>query len=1381
MAVSNPYPGLRPFEEGDAHLFFGRKEAVRELLTLLREHRFLAVLGLSGSGKSSLIRAGLLPAMHLGAMGEEFADWRVATFQPGMDPIGALAAALDDPKVLGPDPGGRAVLERSGRGLAERALRASLADGSYLLVFVDQFEEIFRFQQERAQGPNEAALFVRLLLAAAQEQWSRVHVLITMRSDFLGECAQFSGLPEALKDGQYLVRGLTPDQRQEAIEQPARLARTQVTSGLVQQVLNDTGDDPARLPVMQHALMRTYEHGRPGPLTLEHYETAGMMAHALDWHAQTIFNDLAKADQPIARRMFQSLAERRAGARDTRRPTTVAKIAAICGVPEERIATIYTHFSGESRTFLTCRNTQAPQQACRTGMSGDGVTPESLVDVTHESLLHSWKLLNRWIDEEEDLGRRFTTLAEEWLKHRDDLLEGSHLGRAKEWLADVQKDLPPDLSRAQRAEALEAWAKRYPVRQGELETRVGFADVKRLIEQSEARRDQVERQRQSRKRRELFTYQALALVFVVAVTLGFAYRRSVAQTRELDVQKRQLQSSANRLAAERLEKEAAARLAQRGEETAKRSQQDAEQARKEAQSQRDLARVAEQDALQANKRATAALGETQGALLATKKARDDEAEAANDAKNNLVLAQKAVEEERKQRRIAVSRALLAKSESLRAQKASLWPSSIAIGLAAIQYVDSDPEFVKQVANDWSRAFAILPRQIRRMPVPPEERLVTFAFARQGDLLAVSSVVLLKTRVRLFDQQGTLITTLTPDTSIARLVFSPDGHYLAALGQTQALIWDVKTPTQIGTLKSAAHTDDVNALVFARDARTFATGSDDGTACIWRSDTAEKVRCFQHPKGEYVTTLDLSRDGQKLITGTDEDYVRVWEIGTGRKAAEMKHDGSVNAVRFSPDGRLVASASADRTVRLWDPVSREIRATLNLSNPVTQVEFGGKDRLVTAGSDNTVRLWTTTGRSVANLTHENRILGVTFSPDGRYVGTASADNTARVWDVTRGAEIWRAVHDGSVVGIGFSADGRHFATASLDKTARVWEIPGGPEVARIIEGGADKAAFADPDRLAVLGSDHDLRLFDLTLRTAAEPRTGPFHAMAFSQDGRHVAMAMSKRGSEEVQLVDLTSPPGKPIAIPIGAVTTMAFDPRGLVLAIGSLNAVTLWDVATGKDLGLKLRHDDLVNAAAFSPDGQYVATGSDDRTARVWEASTGKPIATLRHARLEFVIAVQFSPDGNKLATGTDENLARVWRWRDQQEEATFRHGDAVVALAFDSKGTRLATASNDNTARVWDLSSGGERRFDLASPSRAVRFTDEDQKLSTVTLNGTLGTWSLAPEDLLKEACTRLPRNLTRAEWKTYIGDDPPYRETCRPLPQASTSPQTDAEGQRR
>jgi energy-coupling factor transporter ATP-binding protein EcfA2 len=268
VAVFNPFPGLRPFESEEDYLFFGREQQTDELVRRLRQTRFLAVVGASGGGKSSLVRAGLIPSLHGGAMAPAGSMWRTAIFRPGDRPLENLAAALYDSADLGKALGSRDVdlailettLRSSSAGLSAVVQHAHIPANENLLLVADQFEEFFRYRSSPEAEYSEAApALVKLLLSAAADPAVRIYVALTMRSDFIGNCAALPGLPKAVSDGQYLVPRLSRSELRRAITGPAAVVSCEIAPRLVVRLLNEAGDDPDQLPVLQHALMRSWD------------------------------------------------------------------------------------------------------------------------------------------------------------------------------------------------------------------------------------------------------------------------------------------------------------------------------------------------------------------------------------------------------------------------------------------------------------------------------------------------------------------------------------------------------------------------------------------------------------------------------------------------------------------------------------------------------------------------------------------------------------------------------------------------------------------------------------------------------------------------------------------------------------------------------------------------------------------------------------------------------------------------------------------------------------------------------------------------------------------------------------------------------------------
>jgi len=377
--LQSPYPGLRPFKVDESHLFFGREEQTDELLHRLHATRFLAVVGPSGCGKSSLVRAGMVAALGAGFLVAAGARWQFAIMRPESRPMHGLARALVEQAGVGLHGTDAeiatgfldATLRRGPLGVVEALRETPLPADTNLLILVDQFEEIFRF--EREGGRDEADAFVSLLLATARQREVPVYVVITMRSDFFGDCAIFEGLPEALNESQYLTPRLTREQRQAAIVGPARVFGGDVAPDLVNRLLNQMGTDPDQLPLMQHLLIRMWTwrippregvdwpgdagiadepDGAGRRLTLADCDAVGGLNHALSRHADEAFAELDDRQKSIAATLFRILSERAPGNRDIRRPTAAGEAAELAGASLDELVAVVETFRTPGRSFI---------------------------------------------------------------------------------------------------------------------------------------------------------------------------------------------------------------------------------------------------------------------------------------------------------------------------------------------------------------------------------------------------------------------------------------------------------------------------------------------------------------------------------------------------------------------------------------------------------------------------------------------------------------------------------------------------------------------------------------------------------------------------------------------------------------------------------------------------------------------------------------------------------------------------------------------------------------------------------------------------------------------------------------------------------------------
>jgi hypothetical protein len=446
--ISCPYPGLRPFTKEESQIFFGRDDQTDQLLDLLHTAHFLAVVGASGCGKSSLVRAGLMADLEGGLMGDAGGHWEMVEMRPGNDPFSALRDALLAENSLRSRLSGdsqsseemayrsgflRATLRARPLGLVDILTESVFPARTNFLLLVDQFEEIFT---TRALGlVDETEAFVSLLLSSAAQRELPLYVVLTMRSDYLGNCTIFSGLPEAINQSQYLTPRLDREQCAEAIIGPSKLGNGSIDAALVNELLNMTSPSEDQLPVLQHLLMRMWtlasdrassSNGGPGEvlLTHEHYITAGGLEGAISKHAGSAYEELATSDQrQIAQVLFRSICERGEDNREKRRLVSVKTIASIVGATPEEVIAVADAFRRPDRSFLM-------------PSADKPLGHDTTLDICHEALIRNWDKLKEWVRVEAKSAKDYRWIEQAAQRRRErmgGLFSGRSLKTALEW------------------------------------------------------------------------------------------------------------------------------------------------------------------------------------------------------------------------------------------------------------------------------------------------------------------------------------------------------------------------------------------------------------------------------------------------------------------------------------------------------------------------------------------------------------------------------------------------------------------------------------------------------------------------------------------------------------------------------------------------------------------------------------------------------------------------------------------------------------------------------------------------------------------------------------------------------------------------------------
>ncbi|UXP32002.1 High-affnity carbon uptake protein Hat/HatR [Reichenbachiella agarivorans] len=987
----DPFPGLRPFGVEESHLFFGREGQSDEVLMKLSENKFVGVLGASGSGKSSLMYCGLIPTLYGGFMTQAGSNWRIVVTRPGGGPIDNLAESLlskdeqynsiDEEDKLIRKTITSTVLRSSSLGLIEAVKQLKSSEHENVLILVDQFEELFRYKklETLSSDLDESSAFVNLLLEAVHQYDAPIYVALTMRSDFIGDCAQFPELTQMINDSHYLIPQMTRDQKRLAIEGPVAVGGGKIAPRLSQQLLNDVGDNPDQLPILQHALMRTWqfwkEHRREDePMDLKHYNAVGTLREALSQHANEAFDSLSKREQQICESMFKALTERGTESSGIRRPTKVGTIAAISGVTEDEVGRVVDKFREPGRTLLM------PPHGVR-------LDSDTVIDISHESLMRIWTRLKSWLDEE-------SRSAEMYLKLSDSA-ERFQMGRAGLW---KMPDLQLALNWQEENKPTLVWGQRY---EPAFERTMVFLETSKKAYETEQRN------------KELLQKRALRRSRLIAVVLGVAMLICIffvvlAQIRAGEAKKQTAKAEANLELAKIQEAKALEQEKLANEKTveARKALERADEERLRAQAEAENARKAEAAANAQRLKAEAAQA------LATRNANKARA-SAEEARLAQIEADKSAQVANEQKLAALALRYQAIANSMAIKSLNIDDDVEQQALIARQAWKFDNQYsTKQYNPDVYAGVYYATKALTggdsstfNHYIGHTEAVRSVKYSKDGQRMYSTGS---DGRILLWDMDTRKSTQLLNNYQVNRVVdISPDENWLAiGSDNDQILLYNLKSKDAVPK-EIKGHQGVVHDLVYLNNNKGFIFTSSDKVIRLYDFNQSKEIARV----ASRVKSLAISPDGRYLAGGSDSGSVYLWDMENNYEETSLyvQQGASVSAVTFSGDGRILAFGDETGDIVLWDlEDNRTIKKLSSHNATVTELDFNNDNSLLASSSlDGTAKLWVMKylndlpidlddHQSLDKIGNKSYVWAVSFAPDGYSLVTAAGDGVIRLW-------------------------------------------------------------------------------------------------------------------------------------------------------------------------------------------------------------------------------------------------------------------------------------------------------------------------------------------------------------------------------------------------